>query len=288
MAVLDIRIRTGWLFLAVVVGHIVLISYQVTTARGVSLLEAATFGVFSEVQRGSAAVTGTVRDGWQNYFALQEIRQENERLREEMAQLQVILQQERALAQQSRALEELLELRNEVQLDTTAAAVIASGASPEFRTVTVDKGTRHGVASDMAVIAPTGVVGRVIIPSARASKVQLLIDRNAAAGAVVERSRAQGVVVGTGGDRLRLEYVPATADVEVGDWVVTSGIEGIYPDALSSGSYPRGFVIGQIESIQRAAGQFSAILVRPAVDFATLETVLVVLSPPAYAAAGEP
>jgi rod shape-determining protein MreC len=123
----------------------------------------------------------------------------------------------------------------------------------------------------MAVISPSGVVGRIIMPSARASKVQLLIDRNAAAGALVERSRAQGVVEGTGAEVLRMNYVSGVADVKVGDRVVTSGIDGIYP---------KGFVIGQIESIQRGGGEFSAIVVRPAVDFSSLEAVLVVLSPP--------
>ena len=94
----------------------------------------------------------------------------------------------------------------------------------------------------MAVIAPAGVVGRIIQPSSRASKVQLLIDRNAAAGAMIERTRAQGVVVGTGGDELRMDYVAGSADVKAGDVVVTSGIDGIYP---------KGFVIGQIQSVRQ-------------------------------------
>jgi rod shape-determining protein MreC len=123
----------------------------------------------------------------------------------------------------------------------------------------------------MAVIAPAGVVGRIITPSARASKVQLLIDRNAAAGALVERSRAHGVVEGTGGT-LRMNYVSGTADVQVGDTVVTSGIDGIYP---------KGFVIGQIESVQRGAGEFETIALRPAVDFSSVEAALVVVTPPA-------
>ena len=84
----------------------------------------------------------------------------------------------------------------------------------------------------MAVISPAGVVGRVILPSRRASKVQLLIDRNAAAGALIERTRVQGVVVGHGDGMLRMEYVPGTADVKTGDLVVTSGIDGIYPEGL--------------------------------------------------------
>jgi rod shape-determining protein MreC len=269
MALLDIRQRTGYLFMAVIIGHIILISAQVNTERGVPILEEVTFGTFAEVQRGASTVIGGVRTSWDDYLALQSVRSDNEQLRREVAQLQVALQQQRALAQQSRTLVDLLKLREQVQLDTVAAEVIAGSASPDFRTLTIDKGTAHGLRPDMAVIAPAGVVGRIITPSARAAKVQLLIDRNAAAGAVVERSRAQGVVEGTGGD-LRLNYVSGTADVRSGDVVITSGIDGIYP---------KGFVLGQIESVERSAGEFGAIVIRPAVDFSSIEAVLVVVSP---------
>jgi rod shape-determining protein MreC len=271
MTGLDVRQRTGWLFMAITVVHIILISAQVNTRRGVPMLEAATFGMFAEVQRATTSVVGGVQDSWENYFALQQVRGENERLQQEIAQLRVQMQQERALAQQSRSLQDLLNLRSSLPLDTTGANVIGAGASAEFRTMTLDKGTSAGLRPDMAVISPSGVVGRVIMPTARASKLQLLIDRNAAAGALVERSRAQGVVVGTGTDRLRLDYVAGTADVKVGDRIVTSGIDGIYP---------KGFVIGQIESVDRGPGEFSGIVVRPAVDFTALESVLVVLTPP--------
>ena len=98
---------------------------------------------------------------------------------------------------------------------------------------------------------------------------QLLIDRNAAAGALIERSRAHGVVEGTGGG-LRMNYVSGLADVQVGDTVVTSGIDGIYP---------KGFIIGTVESIDRSGGGYKRIVVRPAIDFAGIEDVLVVLTP---------
>lgn len=278
MALLDIRQRTGYLFIGLTVGHIVLISAQVNTERGVPILEAVTFGVFAEVQRAASAAIGGMQASWGDYVALQQVRSENDRLRTEVAQLQVRLQQERALAQRARTLESLLGLRSDAELATVAAAVIAGGASPDFRTITIDKGTADGLRADMAVIAPAGVVGRVITPTARAAKVQLLIDRNAAAGALVERSRAQGVAVGTGG-ALRLDYVSGTADVQAGDTVVTSGIDGIYP---------KGFVVGQIESVERGQGVFGAIAVRPAVDFSSLEAVLIVLAPPAAADRGGP
>jgi rod shape-determining protein MreC len=285
MALLDIRLRTGWLFMAVTVGHIILISAQVTTRRGVPMLEALTFGTFAEVQRGATSAIEAVQGTWRDYLAVQDIRRDNERLREEMARLQIDLQQQRAEAQQTRSLQELLDLRSRIQVPTAAASVIAAGASPDFRTVTIDKGTRDGLRGDLAVISPSGVVGRIILPSGRASKVQLLIDRNAAAGALVERSRAQGIVIGTGTDRLRLDYVPSSADIQVGDRVVTSGIEGIYPAAESEGSYPKGFVIGHIESIGSGVSG-RTVVVRPAVEFSSLETVLVVL-PPGTPAAGE-
>jgi rod shape-determining protein MreC len=270
LALLDIRRRTGYLFLAVTIGHIVLISAQVNTRRGVPMLEAVTFGVFAEVQRGSASMIGHTQDWWQNYFALQQVREDNDRLKLQVAQLEVNLQRERALAEQSLTLQRLLEFRATVPFATTGAAVIAGGASPDFRTMTIDKGTNGGLRPDLAVISPAGVVGRVIMPSARAAKVQLLIDRNAAAGALVERSRVQGIVEGTGADVLRMNYVSGVADIKVGDRVVTSGIDGIYP---------KGFVIGQIESIQRGSGEFTSIAVKPAVDFAALEAVLVVVTP---------
>jgi rod shape-determining protein MreC len=268
MAVLDIRQRTGWLFLVVTVGHLILISTQVNSRRGIPLFEAFTFGAFAEVQRATSSGVGEVRDGWENYFALQQIRRDNASLKQQVAQLQIKLQQERALAEQSRNLGRLLELKNQTLLATTGAVVIGGAASPDFKTLSIDKGSREGLKPDMAVISPEGVVGRIIMPSGHAAKVQLLIDRNAAAGAVVERTRAQGVVVGTGTNQLQMEYLPGSADIKPGDRVVTSGIDGIYP---------KGFVIGQVESVQR--GDSNGVLIKPAVDFSSLESVLVVVAP---------
>jgi len=133
-----------------------------------------------------------------------------------------------------------------------------------------DKGTLYALQPDMAVIAPGGVVGRVVIPTLRSSKVQLLVDRNAAVGALIERSRAQGVAMGSGDQRLKLEYVSETADVVVGDQVVTSGIDGIFP---------KGFTIGSVDVVEKSGPSYKRITIKPAVDFSSLEEVLVVLTP---------
>jgi rod shape-determining protein MreC len=211
-----------------------------------------------------------VRRLWTGYVALRGLRTENDALRGALAAAQVATQEQRALADRARSLEQLLGLRDRSNLSTVAAEVIAGAATPEFRTLTVDRGTIDGLRGDMAVIAPAGVVGRVITPAVRAAKVQLLIDRNAAAGALIERSRSQGVVVGTGGARLQMDYVSEVSDVIVGDLVVTSGIDGIYP---------KGYPIGTVESVERSGGAYRRIIVRPAVDFTSLEDVLIVLTP---------
>ncbi len=270
MPATDLRQRTAVLFMAVLVGHILLISAQVNSRAGVPWLEVVTFGAFSELQRAASSLTGGLHNAWTGYVYLRGVRAENERLKEQLAQVQVQLQRERAAAEHARQLETLLGFQKETDLQTVAANIIGAGASPDFKTATIDKGSSAGVRTNMATLAPTGVVGRIVTSAGRAAKVQLLIDRNAAAGALVERSRAQGVVIGTGEDLLRMEYVSGTADVKPGDTVVTSGIDGIYP---------KGFTIGRIESVSGGTGIYKVIRVRPAVDFTRLEEVLVVTSP---------
>ena len=272
MPVTDFRQRTAMLFIAVVLGHIILISAQVNSSAGVPLLEVVTFGAFAEVQRGAAGLTGGIRDAWSGYGNLRHVRAENEELRRKLGELQVQFQQERARAERARQLENLLGFKQQLRVDTIAAGVIGASASLDFRGITIDRGTSQAVTANMAVIGPAGLVGRVVTPTAHASKVQLLIDRNAAAGALVERSRAQGIVVGSGVDMLRMDFVPATADVKAGDTVVTSGVDGIYP---------KGFVIGTVQQVENGNGIYKAIRVRPSVEFNRLEEVLVVKTPPA-------
>lgn len=272
MALADIRQRPGVILGAAILLHVILISAQVNTASGLPVLQVVTFGSFSEVQRATMAVVDGLRGMWSGYVALRQVQEENSTLKQELQTLKVRFQQERAEAQRTDNLRQLLELRERANLETVAAEVIAGPASPDFRTVTIDKGSSEGLATDMAVISPAGVVGRVILPSGRAAKVQLLIDRNAAAGALIERTRVQGVVIGVGDGVLKLQYVPGTADVKTGDLVVTSGIDGIYP---------KGFVIGTIDHADRGVSAYHEITVRPAVDFTRLEEVLIVKTLPA-------
>lgn len=273
MAILDLRRRNGLLFGALSLVHVLLISAQVTTKSGLPLMAQVAFGLFADVQRVASAGTRGVAGAWSRYVDLRHVWTENERLKGEVGSLRVQLQQQQALASRAASLQATLQLRDATAMPTAAATIIGGSSSPEFRTVTIDRGRQDQVASDMPVIAPAGVVGRVIRTASRAAKVQLLIDRNAAAGVLIERSRAQGVAVGLGGDLLRMDFVAGSADVTTGDRVLTSGIDGIYP---------KGLVVGHVDSVAREGGTLGAIHIRPAVDFSRLEEVLVVTGGPVF------
>ena len=270
---LDIRKRTGWLFFGVMMAQVILVSAQVQSKSGVPVLGLVTFELFSRVARATSSGVSGVRDVWGNYAYLVGVREENERLRRQLSDLQVKWQEEHALAARSQKLQDMMDLRSRAGLPTVAAEVIGGNPNPGMKTITIDRGSADGVQADMAVISPSGIVGRVIgQPATHAARVQLLIDRNAAAGALIERSRAGGMVLGMEQDPpLRMDLVANLADVKDGDDVVASGVDGIYP---------KGFLIGRVERSERGTGLYRNITVRPAVDFSSVEEVLVVLVPP--------
>jgi rod shape-determining protein MreC len=269
------RTRTGAIFVVVLLAQVLLVSVQVQTSSGVRVIEAVSFGAFAKVQGVTSSAVSGVRDVWSNYAELRGAREENETLKTQLADLELRLQEQRALAARTERLQELLDLQQSASLPTVAAEVIGGNPNPMpgVREVTIGRGTADGVQAGMAVMAPRGIVGRVIgQPAARAARVQLIIDRFAAAGALTERARAGGMVVGREQDPpLAMELVSNLQDVKPGDLVITSGMEGIYP---------KGYAIGWVEAAEDGRGLYQNITIRPAVDFSSLEEVLVVLVPP--------
>jgi rod shape-determining protein MreC len=274
MAVLEIHRRTGYLLLAVLLGQVILISAQVTTPSGTRVLQAVTFGLFSQVQLGTARLFGSVRGIWDGYIALRGQYHENERLQAELMAVRVRLQEQQALALRGAQLEALLELKGRTSLKTIAADVIAGDATNGvLQRITIDRGSQDGLRKDMAVIGGAGIVGRVIETSLSAAKVQLLIEQEAGAGALLERTGAGGVVQGHDDSTelpLKMDFVSNLADVKPGDQVVTSGLDGIFP---------RGFPVGEVARAEAGPGLYKRIWLKPAVDFAALGIVLVVLEP---------
>lgn len=277
------RQRTGWVFFSVMLAQVLLVSAQVQTRAGLPVIEAVSFGAFSRVQGTTSAMVHSVRDFFTNYTSLRGARDENAALKQQLAELEVRLQEQRALAARTAQLQSLLALKEATPLPTIAAEVIGGNpnARAGIREVTIDRGTADGVQANMAVIAPKGIVGRVIgQPAAHAARVQLIIDRNAAAGAITERARVGGLIAVSSEDDggMIFDLVTDRQDVKPGDLIITSGIDGIYP---------KGYAVGWVESVRPTEGLHLEIKVQPAVDFGSLEEVLVVLVPARPAAAVE-
>jgi rod shape-determining protein MreC len=261
------------LLVALVLAHIVAIGRQVETAGGRSLVGRGLFLLLSPIQRLGAASVGVVLDAWRSYIALRDAREESLRLSERVRTLEVLLAEKRALAAEADRLRGLLELRQILPLKTIVAEITMRDATPWYRSITIDKGSADGVHLDAPVISPSGVVGRVIAVGPSAAKVQTILDRNLAVGAMVDRSRVAGVVVnrtGLGAEGqpdLLMNYVPALADVVVGDVLVTSGLDRIFP---------KGLVIGRVVAVGGGSALFREVSVAPSVRFDTVEELLVV------------
>ena len=274
------RRRTLTLFVVLCLGHVLLISAQVQSGQGQSVLHVSAFGAVAAVQGSSAAVTQGAGGLWSHYIALVGASRENEQLRARVVSLEGELQAERARAAAVTALEQALKMQQSVVPPTLAARVIAGSPAPGTLTVTIDRGTSDGVTPNMAVIAGAGVVGRVIgQPTAHAARVQLIVGKSANTGAMVEKTGDAGLAAGGFADGLlRLELLSSGANVAVGDPIVTSGQDGIYP---------KGFVIGQVTAVN-GSGKSREIVITPAVNFSHVDIVLVVLSRPTIGDDGTP
>ncbi|HEX9186964.1 MAG TPA: rod shape-determining protein MreC [Vicinamibacteria bacterium] len=266
--------RSRFLLVGLVLAHLAAISHQVDGGGGLSLLQRGIFGAFSPLQRAMGFVVDGAGELWRGWAFHRETYEENRRLEERVRRLETDLQARTAKAEEAGRLRELLSLRETIPLQTLAAQVVARDGVPWFRSLTIDKGEADGVALDAPVVSATGVVGRVFAVGARAARVQVLLDRDGGAGVLVERSRVPGVVSGqvsgetAGAEDLVLKYVPERADVTVGDVVVTSGTDRIYP---------KGLVVGRVRSVGKGSGLFREIRVEPSARFDRLEEVLVVM-----------
>ncbi len=265
--------RSRLILLGLVLLHLAVISHQVDGGTGVSLLQRLVLAILAPIQHGVEAVASGVAETWRGYGFHRETYLENRRLVARVRELEVELQTQSHRAEEAARLRELLEIRRVLPLDTLAAQVVAREGVPWFRSLTIDRGEADGIVLDAPVLSPTGVVGRVFATGPHAARVQVLLDRDSGAGVLLERSRVQGVVAGqvagpgSGDGDLLLKYVPERADVVVGDLVVTSGTDRIYP---------KGLLVGRVRFVGEGSGLFRDIRVEPSARFDRLEEVLVV------------
>jgi len=261
--------------MVLIVGVIVLIAVNIIVLS-VNSRSYTTFGLervaISFISPFQELVTRSIRftqDIWYHYFALVTIAKENNALRTQLnrASEKSNLWQETDLA--NARLRNLLDFQKNITELVVAAEVIGKDPSTWFKTVIIDKGKADGLTKGLPVVMPQGIAGQVIEVANHYAKVMLIIDRNSAVDALVQRTRARGVIKGESTDQLRLDYVLRKKDVRIGDTVVSSGLDGIYPKGLRIG------VVAEV--IEHEADIFHEVLISPMVDFEKLEEVLVVL-----------
>src|SRR4029077_14697021 len=174
---------------------------------------------------------------WNHYFALQNTSRENERLLRENNTLKLQINQLQSKAAEGDRLAALLNFRKSQQsVPMLGARVIGTSADTASQTAYLDRGERDGVRRNMAVVTPDGVVGKIIESYRDTSQVLLLTDKDSGVGGMLAESRIQSPVGGTGEPLLSMKYIPTDDKVNVGEQVVTSGMDRIFPRDLPVGT----------------------------------------------------
>jgi rod shape-determining protein MreC len=262
--------RSFFILMAVLLAQLLLLSFQITRNHNVRLINIWVVAVFDPFERSLKGLTGAAVRAWRTYAGLWGAQQENQDLRRELAATRSELRQVVERSAESDRLRRLLDFKAHAPFQTVAAELIAFSPGASSNAVFIDKGADYGLALDLAVITPVGVVGKIITVFDHSSQVLLITDPSSGVGTLLERSRAQGVLKGAPNNLCQLEYIMNEESVLPGDAVVTSGLDQIYP---------RGLPVGTVLKV-RDGNIYKTIVVRPAAALDSLETVLVVLPAP--------
>lgn len=249
-----------------------LISANLHSRENMSFFESLVVGITSPVHKGVRGLIGGIGSVWRGYFYLVGLEKENEALKEELQELKLQMNRYREADLANKRLRSLLNFKKSIATPLLPAQLVAFDPSGWFQTILIDKGRSDGVVQDMAVVNAEGLVGRVIGVSSNHAKVLLILDGNSAVDGFIQRSRARGVLVGLGRELCLLKYVQRNEDVQVGDQVISSGMDGVFP---------KGLLLGTVQEVVRgSSGLFQRVEVEPAVNFSRLEEVMVAIQPP--------
>lgn len=225
------------------------------------------------VQTAVVAVVRGVQSIWYGYFDLVDAREEAEALRDQIAFYQRELAERLVMEEENARLRRLLGFVEEHRLPAVAARIIATDILGQFRTVTIDRGSEDGIRAGSPVLDADGVVGTVLTVYANASRVLLMIDPNSAIDGRVRRTGAQGIVQGGNmADKMWCQFAFSlkSEDVEVGDVIVTSGLDQ---------QFPPGLLLGTVAGLGREdVALFQNAVIKPAVDFTRLREILVLVA----------
>jgi rod shape-determining protein MreC len=232
-----------------------------------TMFERTVMTIFSPVPKMVNWIGGSTSDMYHGYLDMRRAVNENVELNRKVAQLtteNLQLQQSQGDVSRLRA---LLGYADQFQMKTTMAHAIMLDTSGRFKSIIIDRGSSANVEVNDTVVNANGLIGRVLLTTKDMAKVQLVTDNNCSVGALLERTRRQGIVRGDGGGGAQMYDVPSRVDVREGDVVLTAGIDGIYP---------KGIRLGTVKSAERGQDLFKQIVVTPSVDFGSVEEVIVI------------
>ena len=232
-----------------------------------TMFERTVMTIFSPVPRFVNWIGSTILDMHHGYIDMRRAVNENLELRRRLATLTTENLKLRQSEGDLRRLRSLLAYAEQFNLQTSMAQTIMLDTAGRFKSIIIDQGSSDGVQVNDVIANANGLLGRVVLTTKDLAKVQLVTDNNCSVGALVERTRRQGVVRGSGGTTVQMFDIPSLSDVQPGDRILTAGIDGVYP---------RGIPIGTVVRAEPGQSLFKTVLVRPAVDFGTIEEVIVI------------
>jgi rod shape-determining protein MreC len=271
MVAIPSRHKSLALLAGVIIAQVLLLAVQIKRDSRGRLVRVWAISATTPFERTGAWGFGKVRGVWDHYFALRSTTLENEALRVENDALKLTISELHGKASEADRLATLLNFRQSHQaIPMVGARVIGASPGTASRTIEIDRGERDGVRRNMAVITPDGAVGKVIETYRDTSQILLLTDRESGAGAILVQSRTQGAIGGSGEPTLIMKYVAAEDTVNVGEKIVTSGMDKIFP---------RDIPVGTVMQVQAKTGDtFKQIRVQPAAKLDRLEEVIVLLT----------
>jgi rod shape-determining protein MreC len=260
--------RAGLVLIPLLILQIVLLSLQIEGPSGTLLIKTWALAAQAPIIAASSSITGGIRYVWHSYIWMVGARAENKQLRETVRQLSLLnIAYEEALQENIR-LRQLVSLSDNMAFKTITAKVVARTPSFLSNVIYINRGLKDGVYVDAPVISGAGIIGRTVIVSRHQAQVQLITNPDASMGAMLKSTRAPGILKGSGDLLLDLDYIGNTEEAAVGDIVLSSGLDGIFP---------KGLVIGKVVDSSKGSGVFRLIKVEPYMDLIHIEEVAVLL-----------
>jgi rod shape-determining protein MreC len=271
------RYRNALVLITVLLAQVIGLAVQVRRPGqnpgdkgGVRLIRAWVVGAVSPPERLLHGTGLGMRGIWTNYLDLIHTRQQNKNLQSQLDQLRLETASLAEDARQGQRLQSLLGFQQKYIYKTVAAQVIGASGTEQSYVLFIDKGSRDGVATDMPVITPDGIVGKTRDVFDHTSQVLEISDETSGAGVILQQTRIQGVLRGDSWGQPQIVNISPDDRIRQGERVVTSGGDSIYP---------RGLTVGTVDRVQPDAdGTLINVLVKPAADLSRLEEVLVITS----------